>query len=159
MDEGSIAPRARRPRWWTAGGRRDFALLRRSAIRGVGVFLATLAVLVQLWLPSLHQAAMAHTVARPAYARLVAIFGGKPALCLASAKGLSAIPGKAPSHKPPVCVICLTMQVVGTFVPPESISVAAGMWPELPRVRRVSAPFVARRLNTTSRSRAPPAAA
>jgi hypothetical protein len=131
---------------------------RAGALRKGAAFLGALALLVQLWLPLLHQPGAAMAGQSQAYTRMAAFYGGKLVLCAASAKDPSGGTAPAPSHKPPPCPTCLTLQGLESFIPPAPITIAASPRQADPPDMIGTAPIIARSLDPTSQPRAPPSA-
>ena len=73
-------------------------------------WLAIFAILLQVILPPLHDAAMAAPIG-PDTAH---------SLCLAPGSTGPAAPAKAPAHPSPGCAVCFAMQSIGGFAPPSA---------------------------------------
>ena len=145
-------------RWRRGGGTSGLAAFRHArAPRGFGAALGAFALLIQVWLPWLHHPPVFQTGEPDGYARSAAFFGDGLALCVRSdSQDRSELPGKAPSHKPFSCPLCRALQMLGSFVPPAGIVVAAGP-PAAVVVDAIGqAPIIARTPDPTSQPRAPP---
>jgi hypothetical protein len=130
-----------------------------GALRDIGTILAAFALLIQVWLPWAQSAAMARQDVPPQHARLVALFGDEPALCLAGVRNHAGDPAKAPSHQLcPYCPFCVGLHPLA-LVPPASTVVVAGVTPAGDRAGIARAPIISRAYNPTPQPRAPPATA
>jgi hypothetical protein len=156
MKEGRKERAQRRGGSRAAGGRSGLGRFRRiGASRDAGTMLAAFALLIQVWLPWAHQPAMAMPGVPPQYARLLALFGDEPALCLAGVTKRAGYPAKAPSHQLSDCPFCPALHQLG-LVPSASTVVVAGVSPPSDHAGIAQAPIVARAFNPSPQPRAPP---
>jgi hypothetical protein len=133
------------------------AVFRRAGrLRNIAAFLAVVALLIQIWAPLVHPPLRIAVAEASALARTAFLFGDKPALCLAGAKGRPGSPIHTPAHNPLSCPICFTAQDLAAFVPPAAFAVLAN--PQLAEPARFIAPtlIVVRSLDPTAQPRAPP---
>lgn len=104
---------------------------------------------------------LAPLVPMPAMEVTSLAFGGPAALCLASADGAKALPGdhdhdKAPAAKIQPCAICLSLHLLGGFLPPstETAFVPSSENSVIDRVAEI--PALTRWTATGTQPRAPP---
>ena len=144
--------------WRAGGGTSGLAPFRRvRALRGFGATLGAFALLIQVWLPWIHHPPIFETSDQDAYARAAAFYGSDLALCLgAASQDRSDGPGKSPSHKPFSCPICRALHMLGNFVPPAAVNIAAGPPPASFVDAIGQAPIIAHAVDPATQPRAPP---
>lgn len=138
----------------TARGRSGLALFRRgAALRGAGLSLAGLALLIQFGLSAMHRPAMAMTPEARGFARLAAFFGEKLALCF---KDSSTIPARATPREAPSYPAWAAEQSLDGALPLADAFVLAGCRPVPPRALIGEALTRTAALVPTGQPRAPP---
>ena len=138
------------------------ALFRRAcALRSIGVVLAAFALLIQMWLPSLHHPAVATLNVYQSDERAAVFFSDRLIICGVGVdeQDRSGTPGKLPSpQKLPPCPICQALQLLGGLLPPSRIIVLDAPAPNhFQRILVDQVLIDARSLDSAAQPRAPPA--